>query len=66
MVEDAWKNFELSGKIADYLSYKQAVTKDSQKKQEFEAGYKDRGIGSYGTEHCSDRDNIKCNAHWRV
>ena len=25
MIQDAWKNFELSGKVSDYLNYRQST-----------------------------------------
>ena len=65
MVMDAWKNFETSGKITDYLNYKQSVQNEERmthSKSEGMAKAESRGIGSYGTEHSSDRDDFKCNA----
>lgn len=67
MVMDAWKNFEASGKITDYLNYKQSIqnearTTNSQARGVAKAEVESRGTGSYGTEHSSDRDDFKCNA----
>lgn len=28
MIQDAWKNFEMSGKISDYLIYREASMKN--------------------------------------
>ncbi|MBO5371499.1 MAG: hypothetical protein J6A75_02150 [Lachnospiraceae bacterium] len=64
MVEDAWKNFELSGKISDYLNYKQSITKDNSHNLEQMSFNENRGTGRYGTQHSSDRDDFKCNADW--
>ena len=32
MIQDAWKNFELSGKVSDYLNYRQSTGLSSVKK----------------------------------
>lgn len=70
MEDDAWKNFELSGKITDYLSYRNAaVDRDEQKTWQSVSdndNVSDRGMSGYGTEHSSDRNDTKCNAHWRL
>ena len=67
MIQDTWKNFELSGKISDYLTYRQCVgTKDVENEENVRSGMTERGIGSYGTEHSSDGHGVKCNADWRV
>lgn len=72
MADDAWKNFELSGKISDYLDYRQlAVTNTHWQESEQmtvlgSPGFPGKGMGSYGTERGSDRDDLKCNADWRL
>ena len=67
MIQDTWKNFELSGKVSDYLTYRQSTgTKDVKNEEEARAGMTERGIGRYGTEHSSERHGAKCNADWRV
>lgn len=66
MVMDAWKNFEASGKIADYLNYKQSEQTETSvfdSPMGAMAKVESRGIGSYGTQHSSDRDDFKCNAN---
>ena len=63
MAMDAWKNFELSGKISDYLTYRQSTAEKAAKEA---AEQLERGTGSYGTERDSDRDGVKCHADWRV
>lgn len=60
MIQDAWKNFELSGKISDYLAYKEKCGPEGK------MVFPERGMGSYGTEHSSDRDRVKSNADWRL
>lgn len=67
MIQDAWKNFELSGKVSDYLNYRQSTGLSSVKKAADEGLVTaERGISGYGTEHSSDRHGIKYNADWRV
>lgn len=72
MIEDAWKNFELSGKVEDYLNYRQEASSSTYKPEVTQtygsenSVFSDRGMGSYGTEHSSDRNGVKCNADWRV
>lgn len=69
MIEDTWKNFELSGKVSDYLFYRQNIGVKSQAKVG-ECGdkmkFSERGMESYGTEHRSDGNGFKCNANGRV
>lgn len=64
MIEDAWKNFELSGKISDYLTYRQHVGEETNKTDN--STFFERGMGSYGTERGSDGNGVKCNADWRI
>lgn len=67
MVEDTWKMFELSGKISDYLLYRQQMAADSSRKVHEQMSWQEnRGTGNYGTEHSSDRNDSKCHADWRV
>lgn len=72
MIEDAWKNFELSGKISDYLDYRQSVQaacgKEEGRREKTEGAveFSSRGMDGYGTERGSDRDGAKCYADWRV
>lgn len=67
MIQDAWKNFELSGKVSDYLNYRQSTGTDGVgKKAEAGSVTAERGISGYGTEHSSDRHGVKCNADGRV
>ncbi len=67
MIEDAWRNFELSGKISDYLNYKQSISADNSYKEQSQiSSQENRGMGSYGTERSSDRNDSKCHANWRI
>lgn len=65
MAVDAWKNFELSGKVTDYLAYRKST---EQKKPAFgeRAAYVEKGMGSYETERDPDGDGVKCHADWGV
>lgn len=51
-MDEAWKVFEASGKVTDYL--------------EFCTARKEQEERPDGTEYCSDRDGLKCNADWRL
>ena len=69
MVDDTWRNFELSGKVSDYLAYRQRSGKtESGSDVDHSADRRHTGWGvcSYGTERGSDRNRAKCNADWRV
>ena len=66
MTQDAWKNFEMSGKVADYLAYRQIPNQEGKQEQTGAMTEAERGIGSYGTEHSSDGNGFKCHADWRV
>lgn len=63
-MEDAWKNFESSGKIMDYLNY--SSLKRQADREHSDVYGLEKGMDSYGTKHCSDGDGFKCNAHWGV
>lgn len=66
MVQDAWKNFELSGKVSDYLNYRQSAGEAAKRGPEERAAFLERGRNGYGTERGSDRDGAECHADWRV
>lgn len=51
-MDEAWKIFETSGKVTDYLNFC-AVRKEQEERPD-------------GTEHRSDRDGLKCHADWRL
>ena len=65
MVQDAWKNFEASGKISDYLTYRQSAKAEGGGRGAAKLG-SERGIGSYGTEHSSDGNGVKRHAYWGI
>ena len=51
-MDEAWKVFEASGKVTDYL--------------EFCTARKEQEERPDGTEYRSDRDGLKGNADWRL
>lgn len=63
MEYDAWKNFETSGKVEDYLNYCGMSVRDGQNERNVFSG---KGTERYGNRHSSDRNGFKCNADWRV
>lgn len=64
-MEDAWKNFETSGKVTDYLFYRDTVKKSGTKGFSGEEEAEKR-MDQYGAEYRFDGDGFKCNADWRV
>lgn len=52
VMEEAWREFEGSGKVTDYLNFC-AVRKEREERPD-------------GTECDHDRNGLKCNADWRV
>lgn len=60
-MDEAWKRFEVSGKVADYLEFKRAGG-------EAEMSFlpERREERADGAEYRSDRDGLKCNADWRL
>ncbi len=61
MAADTWKNFEQSGRVADYLAYRRSTEHESPV-QAGEAVFLEKGMGSYGSKHHPDGDGIKCHA----
>lgn len=59
-MDEAWNNFMVSGKVADYL-----ICKESENMQTMGMNglQKERPDGA---EYCSDRNGLKCNADWRL
>lgn len=66
MVVDAWKNFELSGKVLDYLAYRQGAGQDERPAKGAESLLPERGMDRYGTERGSDGNGNQCHANWRL
>ena len=62
MAQDAWKDFELSGRVEDYLAYRQGRQEEEQVRPVGQEGRLERGMGSYGTEYSSGGNGIKCHA----
>lgn len=64
MVADAWKNFELSGKVLDYLAYRQDEGRPAGHQLKSNSLLSERGMDRYGTEHSSDGNGDQCHADW--
>ena len=56
----------MSGKVADYLAYRQIPNQEGKQEQTGAKAAAERGLGRYGTEHSSDGNGFKCHADWRV
>ena len=61
MAVDAWKNFELTGKVTDYLAYRQSM-ETGEPVDAGSAVFLEKGMGSYGSKHHPDGDGTKCHA----
>lgn len=57
-MDEAWGNFIATGKVTDYLNYRR-----SEEMQAADSLQKERPDG---TEHCGDRNGLKCDADWRL
>ena len=59
-MDEAWSNFMITGRVTDYLKYKES----------HEGSFDTTGRGwenrPDGTEDRSDRDGLKGNADWRL
>lgn len=60
-MDEAWMEFLGSGKVTDYLRYKNAESERMQN-----AAFYPQEERPDGTEYRSDRDGLKCNADWRI
>lgn len=61
-MDEAWMEFLVSGKVTDYLRYKNA---GSEREQGTAAFYPQEERPD-GTEYRSDRDGLTGNADWRI
>lgn len=61
-MDEAWKEFMLTGKVTDYLRFKRAESLQMQG----ELRAQRREEGPDGTEYGSDRDGLISHADWRV
>lgn len=66
MVQDAWKNFEVSGKVLDYLAYRHNAGEAAKRGWKESAAFLEEERNGNGRERGSDRDGVKCHADWRV
>lgn len=56
-MEKTWEDFWSSGKVTDYLSYRNSASSDM--KEQREQDENGTGTGAY-------RDGVKCHADWRL
>lgn len=61
-MEEAWREFLVSGKVTDYLRYRSAEPVRIRESEAAET-QKERPDGA---EYRSDRDGLKCDADWRL
>ena len=59
-MEEAWRDFLVSGRVTDYLRYRNAV--DVQESSNILAGEEQPD----GKQSCGDRDGLTGNADWRI
>lgn len=61
-MDEAWRTFEMSGRITDYLKFKQSESGNA-----LTAAFGDQQEERpNGTEYRSDRNGLKSNADWRL
>lgn len=61
-MDEAWREFFVTGKVTDYLRCKNAESAQIQGR-EYPYPQEERPDGA---EYCSDRYGLECNADWRV
>lgn len=61
-MDEAWKDFVVSGKVSDYLRSKN-VEADGMQDTAMEIPREERPDGA---EYHRDRNGLKCNADWRI
>ena len=59
-MEEAWRDFLVSGRVTDYLRYRNAV--DVQESSNILAGEEQPD----GKQYCGDRAGLTGNADWRI
>ena len=59
-MDEAWKEFLMSGKVTDYLRYKGAES------ERMQGSMRLRDEGPDGAKYHSDRDGLTGNADWRI
>ena len=65
MAVDAWKNFEATGKVADYLAYRKSKEAREPAAAD-DAVFLEKGMDIYGVRRDSDGDGVRSHADWRV
>ena len=61
-MDEAWKEFMLTGKVTDYLRFKRAEALQMQG----QAGGSLQKERPDGAEYCGDRDGLSSHADWRI
>lgn len=61
-MDEAWRDFLVSGKVIDYLRFKDAEAECMQNAAV--TGLREERPD--GAEYHSDRNGLKCNANWRI
>lgn len=61
-MDEAWKEFETSGKVTDYLNFKRVQTEQMRSA----AGMGPQREGPDERENHGDRDGLKGDADWRL
>lgn len=61
-MDEAWMDFMVSGKVTDYLRFKNA---ESERMEQRSSAYRQEERPD-GTEYRSDRNGLTGNANWRV
>lgn len=59
-MDEAWSNFMITGRVTDYLKYKESH------EGSFDTTVRGWENRPDGTEYRSDRDGLKGNADWRL
>ncbi len=61
MTRDCWKDFAISGRVSDYLKYREQETHTQ---RQIAAPSASAGGVGHGTKNCSDRHGVVRNACW--
>ena len=62
-MEEAWRKFEATGRVTDYLKFKGI---EAESMPERYGSCMALGKEQDGTEYRSDRNGLKCDADWRL
>ncbi len=62
-MEEAWKKFEATGSVMDYLRFKEI---EAESRLRRDGAGMELGNERDGTKDCSDRNGLKRDAYWRL